>query len=162
MKQIFYFLLLLSLVSCKESETVPNKFIGKWFDTEYIVPMKASIEIKSDSTFSYSSSSCQWKSLSKGSWKISKDTIELTSSKIDTCYRAFPFMHCLKFGQEVQTVMRIKGCEPEYNDTNFAIFKNEKFYLKNDSLIYVYRKDWECSDSIIIKYARTGKIKNGS
>ena len=43
--KIFSFLLLIGLISCKKAEVPVNKFIGTWYDTEYIVPGRSSIKI---------------------------------------------------------------------------------------------------------------------
>ncbi len=144
--------------SCKNESQKSELFIGKWHDTEYIIPSKSFIEIKPDNTFYYRSRGCQWGSISKGSWKIFNDTIELTSGKIDTCYNSLPFMLCLKFGQNVKMTKTIPNCIPE-NDTDFALFNKECFYIKNDTLIYINSKKLKCLDSVKIAFAKTLKIK---
>lgn len=158
MKSTIILGLLLLFISCKNEKQKAEKFIRKWHDTEYIIPSKSFIEIKPDNTFYYRSAGCQWQSISKGSWKIYNDTIELTSGKIDTCYNSLPFMMCLKFGQNVEMTKTISNCNPE-SETEFALFNKERFYIKNDTLIYINSKKLECLDSVKIAFAKTLKIK---
>jgi hypothetical protein len=145
-------------ISCKNENQKSEKFIGKWNDTEYIIPSKSFIEIKPNHTFYYRSYGCEWRSISKGSWKFYNDTIELTSGKIDTCYNSLPFMMCLKFGYNVKMTKTISNCNPK-SDTDFSLFQKECFYLKNDTLIYINNKKLSCLDSVKIAYAKTLKVK---
>ena len=153
----FSLLLFICLISCKKSESLPNKFIGTWYDTEYIVPGKSSIKINADSTFDYRSRGCQGGSVSKGKWKIVGDSIELNSTSSDTCYRMFPFVYCTPFGENnIRDILTIPNCNPD-NNTFFAIFSKEKFYLKNDSLIFKVKPESKCSDTLKIVFAKTQK-----
>ncbi|MGV8993357.1 MAG: hypothetical protein ACOH1O_04590 [Flavobacterium sp.] len=102
MKSILILVLILLMVSCRNAKDESKKFIGKWHDTEYIIPTEGFIEFKSDSTFYYRSDGCMWRSISKGSWKLYNDTIELNSGKIDTCYYTFPFVKCVELGELVK------------------------------------------------------------
>ncbi|PWB24083.1 hypothetical protein DCO46_12720 [Flavobacterium sp. HTF] len=86
------FLLFFVLISCTKKPVLANKFVGNWYDTEYIVPVKAILKIKKDSSFTYKSAGCDWRVFSKGKWKMIGDSIELTSINSDTCYRIMPFV----------------------------------------------------------------------
>ncbi|PIF59403.1 hypothetical protein NLG42_14835 [Flavobacterium plurextorum] len=155
----FSLLLFICLISCKKSESLPSKFIGTWYDTEYIVPGKSSIKINADSTFDYGSAGCDWRVFSRGKWKIVGDSIELNSAKIDTCYIAFPFADCIFFDrQEKKPLLTIPNCEPN-ELKSFCLFTKEKFYLKNDSLIFKVKPESKCTDTLKIIFAKTQKLK---
>lgn len=155
----FYFLLFICLISCKKVEILPNKFIGTWYDTEYIVPGKSSIKVNADSSFYYVSAGCDWRVFSKGKWRMVGDTIELSSTKIDTCYVVFPFVDCTFFERHNKSPMlTIPNCEPDQTKS-FCLFKKEKFYFKNDSLVYRLKINSKCSDTLKISFAKTQKIR---
>lgn len=90
--RILTFLFFICFISCKKAEKLPNKFVGVWYDTEYIIPNKTILKINQDSTFDYQSAGCQWRVISNGKWKMIADTIELNNVKSDTCYRMFPLL----------------------------------------------------------------------
>ncbi len=94
----------------------------------------------------------------KGSWKLYNDTIELNSGKIDTSYYTFPFVKCVELGELVKRGQTISDCAPE-EGIDFLEFTNERFYLRNDTLIYSNSKSLKCLDSSKIKFAKTIKIK---
>ncbi|WP_291147868.1 hypothetical protein [Flavobacterium sp. UBA7680] len=155
----FYFLLFICLISCKKAEITPNKFLGTWYDTEYIVPGKSSIKINADSTFYYRSHGCEGGSVSKGNWKIVGDSIELNSISSDTCYKMFPFIFCYPFEKSSKRdLLTIPNCNPD-NNTFFAIFSKEIFYIKNDSLVYKLKPSSNCPDTLKIVFAKTQKIR---
>jgi hypothetical protein len=157
--RVYSFFIFICLISCKKSEGLPNKFVGTWYDSEYIIPGKSSIKINKDSSFSYKSRGCQWGSVSNGKWKIIGDSIELNSTSSDTCYKMFPFVYCFPFGEkDTKDLLTIPNCIPNEN-AFFAIFKNEKFYLKNDSLVYKLKTKSKCPDTLKIVFARTQKIR---
>ncbi len=158
MKSILIFIFMTLVVSCENATDESKKFIGKWHDTEYSIPNTGFIEIKSDSTFYYRSAGCGWRSISKGSWKLYNDTIELSSGKIDTCYYTFPFVQCVEFGEFVKRGKTISDCSPEVG-IDFLEFTNERFYLRNDTLMYSNDKNLKCLDSSKIMLAKTMKIK---
>ncbi|MEO8239054.1 MAG: hypothetical protein ABI793_12155 [Flavobacterium sp.] len=157
--RIFTFLLIVFLVSCNTSETSINKFIGTWYDTEYIIPNRSVLKINKDSSFSYKSAGCEWRVISKGKWKIIGDSIELNSTSSDTCYKMFPFIECIPFGKYTKKdVLTIPNCDSR-DDASFAIFTKEIFYIKNDSLFYKLKPRSNCPDTLKIVYARTEKIR---
>lgn len=156
--RIFSFLLFICLISCKKEEVPVNKFIGNWYDTEYVVPNLSIIKIKEDSTFSYTSGACTWRGFSKGKWKMIGDSIELNSIKSDTCYRMFPLLNCAPFEKRAKDLVTIPNCKPD-DDNDFLIFSKEKFYIKNDSLILKIKSSSKCPDTLKIVFARTEKIR---
>ncbi|MBE8728332.1 hypothetical protein [Flavobacterium hungaricum] len=163
LKSIYLILGILFLfISCNkkhETETeIENKFVKTWYDTEYIIPGRSKLIIKKDSTFNYTSAGCDWRSFSKGKWKMSGDFIELTSTKVDTCYVVFPFLDCGFFDRKnKERLLTIPNCEPKGN-SDFCFFNKEKFYLKNDSLVCKIKPESKCPDTLKIVFAKTPKI----
>jgi hypothetical protein len=157
--RILIFLFFVSLISCRKSDNVHNKFVGIWYDTEYIIPSRSTLKINIDSTFNYQGAGCQWRLTSHGKWKIIDDFIELNSIKTDTCYRMFPFVDCNPFDtRKRKVVLTISDCNPKDN-TDFLIFAKERFYIKNDSLVYKLKSNSLCPDTLKIIFAKTQKIK---
>ncbi|PIF29636.1 hypothetical protein CLU81_0017 [Flavobacterium sp. 9] len=157
--RILAFSLMICLISCRKAEIPISKFVGTWYDTEYIVPGKSSILIKKDSSFYYKSAGCDWRVVSKGNWKIIGDSLELNSTSSDTCYKMFPFAECIPFGKNNRKdILTIPNCDP-VNNKSFAIFIKERFYIKNDSLVYKLKSSSGCPDTLKITFARTQKIR---
>jgi hypothetical protein len=157
--RIVAFVLFICLISCKKSEIPVNKFIGTWYDTEYVIPNLSIFKINPDSTFLYTSGACTWQGFSKGKWKMIGDSIELNSVNSDTCYEMVPFMDCIRFenpGDE--TARKITNCKVR-GKADFLIFSHEKFYIKNDSLVYKLKPSSKCPDTLKIVFARTEKIR---
>ncbi|MBF4507620.1 hypothetical protein IRZ83_13170 [Flavobacterium sp. JLP] len=156
--RIFSFLLFIGLISCKKTEVHVNKFVGTWYDTEYVIPNLTIIKIKEDSTFSCVSGACTWHGFSRGKWKVTGDFIELNTVKIDSCYDVFPFFSCRFFDKNNEAKMTIEGCKPKSPDS-YVIFENENFYIKNDSLILQIKPSSGCPDTLKIVFAKTQKIR---
>lgn len=157
--QILSFVSFLCFISCKKSETPPNKFVGVWYDTEYIIPSKTILKINKDSSFDYQSAGCQWRVISKGKWKMAGDSIELNNTKSDTCYKMSPFVDCIPFEtSKKKDILTIPNCNPK-GDTYFLIFAKERFYIKNDSLVYKLKPSSNCPDTLKIVFAKTQKIR---
>ncbi|MHC0443037.1 hypothetical protein [Flavobacterium sp. 3-210] len=157
----FCFLLFMCLISCKKTENPPNKFLGTWYDTEYIVPGKSSIKINADSTFNYRGAGCDWTVFSNGKWQMIEDSIELSSIKIDTCYVITPFVDCTFFdrkGKAPLPLLTMPNCEPDQGKS-FCLFTKEIFYIKNDSLFYKIKPQSKCSDTLKIMFSKTKKIR---
>lgn len=153
--KILFFLLSILFLSCNNQGGKSNKFIGSWYDTDYIIPSNANIKINSNNTFNYKSRGCQWSVISKGEWKINGDSIELNSIRIDTCYSMYPFIECLTFGENLNKNAQktIPNCVIK-SDTHFAVFSKEIFYLKNDSLVYKLKVSSNCPNKMKIIYAK--------
>ena len=161
----YKFFIIIAFISFFQSceKKADERFVRTWHDTEYIIPGHSTLKINSNFTFNYKARGCQWQCFSKGKWNVIGDTLELNSILSDTCYNMFPFAECIKFGDYENKKIRttIKNCTAE-DDREFTIFEKEKFYLKNDSLIYIKKTNSNCTDSIRIIFAKTEKIrKNG-
>ncbi|MEN2416462.1 hypothetical protein [Flavobacterium mesophilum] len=157
--KILGLVLIICLTSCSKKENIPNRFIGTWYDTEYIIPNLTTIEINKDSTFLYNSAACTWRGFSKGKWKMIGDSIiELNSSKMDTCYHVFPFLNCNFFNENRKVQTTVPNCAPE-NKVSFVLIQKEKFCIKNDSLILKIKPSSKCPDTLKIVFARTPKIR---
>ncbi|MBB4804652.1 hypothetical protein HNP37_004749 [Flavobacterium nitrogenifigens] len=155
--KISILVLFLSLISCQKKEIPVNKFVGTWYDTEYVVPSLTIIKIKKDSTFSCTSGACTWRGFSRGKWRIVGDSIELSSIKSDTCYRTLPFVDCNPFEKRKDS-LTIPNCNSN-ESADFLIFDRERFYIKNDSLVYKLRRDSKCPDTLKIVFAKTQKVR---
>ncbi|MDQ6473063.1 hypothetical protein RB619_20680 [Flavobacterium sp. LHD-80] len=153
----FSYLLFMCLISCQKKEIPENKFVGTWYDTEYIIPSLTVIKIRADSTFSCISGACTWQGFSRGKWKMVGDSIELNSIKSDTCYRMLPFVNCNPFERR-KDLLTIANCNPD-GRRDFLFFEKERFYLKNDSLVYKLKRSSKCPDTLKIIFAKTQKIR---
>ena len=91
--------------------------------------------------------------LSKGSWTLKDDTIVLNSFQPKECYYLQYFGDdCIApplIGDTSKYVERtsVKGCNPEYHRI-YIMFYNERFILRNDTLIHILRTKYRCSDII--------------
>lgn len=155
--KLFTFFLFICLISCQKKEIQENKFIGTWYDTEYVVPSLTIMKIKADSTFSCTMGACTWQGFSQGKWKIIGDSIELNSIKSDTCYRTLAFVHCDPFEKRKDS-LTISNCNPNER-ADFLIFEKERFYIKNDSLVYKLKRSSKCPNTLKIVFTRTQKIR---
>jgi hypothetical protein len=133
-------LLLISIIafsSCKKDNPKieeNSKFVKVWFDTVRSYPFKAKLVIKKDKTFEYSGGACTSSFGAKGIWKIENDTIILNSIKPKEYMWKHDFgLICEKLTDN--NYKTIKDCEPKGEDS-YENFENEKFYVRNDTLIH--------------------------
>ena len=140
-KPSFALFFLTLLLSCKKEVSVENQmFVRTWFDTIQGMPFKAKLIIKADKTFEYTSATCQSRSKSNGNWEIKNDTISLKSIKPKGCLYQNRFgVYCSKIDNNsfFENNKTIEGCEPNGREPDYEIFENEKFIIKNDTLIHV-------------------------
>jgi hypothetical protein len=143
---LLFFLTLLT--SCKKEVSSENQiFVRTWFDTIQGMPFKAKLIIKADKTFEYSSATCQSRSKSNGNWEIKNDTISLKSIKPKGCLHQNRFGDfCIKTGDTrfFENNKTLKDCEPSGREPSYEIFENEKFIIKNDTLIHINQVKNEC------------------
>lgn len=111
------------------------------------MPFKAKLIIKADKTFEYTSANCQSGSKSNGNWEIKNDTISLKSIKPKGCLYQNRFddfcikKEDLRFFENNKT---LKDCDPSGREPSYEIFENEKFIIKNDTLIHINQVKNEC------------------
>ncbi len=106
----------------------PNKFERQWFS------VNGYLKLDSTKNFEFERYSCMSHTISKGTWNVVNDTLILNSFEPKGCY----FIEDFKIEPPKDTINIIpnpitqKDCEP---NTGYVIFKNEKFYIKNDTLL---------------------------
>ena len=152
MKNCLFILFVLSslFISCKKElpiEIENPKFVRTWNDTVQGMPFRAKLIIKKDKTCEYSSRACQSGSKSNGIWKIVNDTITLKSIKPKGCLFQNRFgVYCIKIGDKsyFENNKTIKGCEPSGIESDYEIFENEKFIIRNDTLIHINQAKNNC------------------
>lgn len=153
-KQIIYILTLIFIVSScisknnidKSTEQQIDKYLGVWHSTDRQYEYSADLRIDSMNIFIYEGGACACSFLSKGSWKLSGDTIVLNSFQPKECYYVEDFGVKITIeppiiGDTTKHEMRtsIKGCEPQSYSIYF-MFNSEKFIIKNDTLIHIAHK----------------------
>jgi len=151
-------LVLIFSISCKKTESSPKNFVGTWYDTGFKAENKTIIKILDNNTFLYNGGNSNWTGFSNGTWEIIGDTIELSSSKMEECYNVSTFSDCDVSNEKNKITTTIPGCIPEI-DVSYVIITKEKFYIKNDSLIYKSKTSSKCLDKLKISFAKTPKTK---
>ena len=159
-----------------------NKFIGKWYAVESIIPGDAILIIDSNYKFLYAGRACIRSFGSIGNWMLNGDTLILNSLMPEKCYYISEFGECvmLKMVEEeddyytefwnsehiddfviyepkdsmtFESRTSIKGCKPEFNDP-YVLFMNEKFIIEDNLLKYI--KETECEIKINFTTNPTG------
>ena len=164
-KSLFLLFFLLTLLSsCRKEipkEIENPKFVRTWYDTVQGMPFQAKLNIKEDKTFEYISGACQSSSKSNGSWKIKNDTITLKSVKPKGCLFQNRFgVYCIKIGDKsyFENNKTIKDCEPSGSESDYEIFENEKFIIRNDTLIHINQAKNECGQ-IRVAFSTKEKVR---
>jgi Carbohydrate binding domain (family 32) len=164
---LLYLLIFGLLFGCnkvKPIEKKKSKFERVWFDTVQMIPFSAKLQINKNNTFEYKSHSCQVGSKSNGTWSIKNDTIVLNSIKPKGCHLQYPFGIVCAFNkgntQKNEENQTIKGCNPSESDVIYEIFQNEKFYIRNDTLIHLNKIKEECPNLKVVfsKYEKVRKV----
>ena len=150
----FIFFLLFINTSCQkhnDNDASKNEFVKIWQSRKSIIPHRAYLNIKSDSTFEYKDSGCQWSSNSFGTWKIINDTLILNSIPSKECQSTNGFGNNFRTptkDEEFKIETTIKDCKPDERNGEYVTFTNDKFYLKNDTLEYVTNIKFPFNDRI--------------
>lgn len=107
----------------------PPYFLGEWESTHTGIPYSAHLTLLIDNSFTFWAGACAWHGSSSGRWRFDNGHLFLNSDKNDR--------YCeTRFGQPGSEDTTLKrSCGNLYGD--FVVFKNEEFYLKNDSLFHV-------------------------
>ncbi len=151
-KQIIYFLtLMLIQSSCisknntdKSTQEQIDKYLGVWHSTDRHFEYSTDLKIDSMNNFTYEGGACESSFLSKGSWKLNGDTIVLNSFQPEECYYVQDFG--IKYIDEPPIIddttthelrTSIKGCKPDKYYITYFLFNNERFIIKNDTLIHI-------------------------
>ena len=140
----FLFIVFISCKKDKMKAIEKSEFVKTWFDTIRMVPFESKLIINDNKTFEYKGGACSSSFESKGSWKIEKDTLILNSSKTNKCYWKQPFglMCSEKDFEKIQEDNKtIKDCNPA-GENAYVIFDNEKFYIRNDTLIHTEKNKY--------------------
>lgn len=162
-KQILYILsTIFILTSCisknsvdKSSEEQFDKYLGVWHNTFRHYEYSADLKIDSMNNFIYEGGACASSFLSKGSWKLNGDTIVLNSFQPKECYYVLDFG--IKYIVEPPIIgdttihelrTSIKGCEPDLYYITYILFNDERFIIKNDTLIHIAHTKTPSSDII--------------
>lgn len=144
--------ILILFTSCKKDlpkEIENPKFVRTWYDTVQGMPYRAKLIINANKTFEFSDHGCQSGSKSYGNWKIVNDTITLKSIKPKGCLYQNRFgVYCIKIGDKsyFENSKTIKGCEPSGRESDYEIFENEKFIIRNDTLIHINQAKNDCGE----------------
>lgn len=160
----FLFVLLTFFSSCKKElpKKIENpKFVRTWYDTFQGVPFRAELNIKPNKTFEYRSAACQSSSESKGTWKIENDTIVLKSIKPKGCLFQGRFgVYCIPRNDKsfFENNKTVKDCEPTGREPDYEIFENEKFIIKNDTLIHINQAKNECGE-VRVAFSTKEKVR---
>lgn len=123
----------------------PKKVIGEWVSTKRVIPYRAILKINSDLSFNYEFGSCQTHGISNGKWFIKDNYIVLNSNNPDLTLYLVPFDYrgIVIVDSNGKTLNGMKNDFPINqpnalsSDDQFVEFKNEKLYIKNDTLFHV-------------------------
>lgn len=150
---IFCILISIFLISCKkEDKKQESIFVKTWYDTEMVIPYMASLEINKDHTFKFTGGACTASFHSYGNWIEKNDTLILNSILPKECFQINEFGKMCYSKEEIEKIRftkTIADCEPK-NDDSFENFKDEKFYLRNDSLVLKKDKKEKCTEKEIV------------
>ena len=132
----FLIVLLATFVCCKNNE---EKFIREWESKKTLIPHTAHLKIKTDHTFEYRDTGCQWRCNAYGNWEVVNDTLILNSIPSKKCQNLSGFGNNMENPTKKGFIRKttIKNCNPEERDGEYINFINDKFYIKNDTLEYV-------------------------
>lgn len=142
-------LFLALLTSCEKAlpkKIEDPKFAKVWYDTCHGMPFSSKLKIGVNKKFEYYSRSCQGGTRSNGYWKIVNDTIILNSIKPKGCLFQYPFGVVCDIYNEPEIVgnTTIKNCDPDGRKAIYEIFENEKFFIRNDTLIHLEKWNVAC------------------
>jgi hypothetical protein len=148
-------IILVSLTNCKnesQKKKINSIFVRDWYDTEMVIPFSATLKINKDSTFQYKGGACTSSFTSNGTWRIENDTIILNSNKSKECLIIVEFGPLCPSKEDMlnhKISKTLKDCNPA-GENMYENFRNEKFYIRNDSLIYKKGENEKCSEFEII------------
>jgi hypothetical protein len=136
-----------------------SEFVRTWFDTVRTHPFSEKLDIMQNRTFKLTGGACTAGWSGEGSWKLKNDTIILNSLKPKECVYLNEYAAMCRTIEEIRKYGRetsIKGCRPD-SDNDYEMLINEKFYIKNDTLIHV-KQNKKC-EGIDLAYSDKEKIR---
>ncbi len=164
--KLLMMILLVNFISCKKEEAKvikKSEFVKTWFDTVRMTPYMSKLKINENKTFNYDGGACTSSFHSKGTWRIEKDTLILNSYQINKCYWKENFGLLCFTREEIDSMRKdnktIKDCEPT-REESYVIFQNERFYLKNDTLIHT-KKNKNCP-KLRIAFSSIEKVRKNN
>ncbi|WP_300671196.1 hypothetical protein [Soonwooa sp.] len=127
------------LINCSKQEKAQfvksEDFIRDWSVVRYPYS-DATLSLMSNHNFSYSENGHMSGSFSEGTWQKKGDTLILNSNQQKDCFYLDDFsLNTKTLNDELWT--SIKDCQPKDGSDFFTEFKNSKFIVKKDSLIYL-------------------------
>lgn len=118
------FVIFVFIFSCEKS----NEFENQWYSLD------SKLKINNNKTFEFERFNSISSSISKGKWEVINDTLILNSFQTNKCYFLENFkLEPLRKNDIYILIKTNKDCHP---NQGYVIFKNEKFYLKDSTLIY--------------------------
>ena len=139
-RPIFKVLFLFLLLGCKKDQRIDSKkIIGLW-NIERDAYTKGTLRINENQTFKFKETAHLSETFSEGIWKIKKDTLFLNSKPSTECLYLNNFS---PFCEDEFIVVKpyiettIENCHPDNFTKYYTSFNQEKFIVKNDSLIYI-------------------------
>lgn len=137
---IYLLIIALTLFSCKKNTSFDMcKICGEWNIKSDAMETGEILIFNTDNNFTYKSVGHITESFSQGNWKIKENTLILNSIMPKECFYTLSFggkcksSHLLKDELIDKT---ISECEPSALNKFYVEFKNSKFLIKEDSLIY--------------------------
>mgnify|MGYP003613207905 CR=1 FL=1 len=149
LKLLSLLILVMLFFSCENNE---EKFVKEWQSKKMIIPHTSHLKIKSDHTFEYTDSGCQWIGNSFGNWKVLNDTLILNSVPSKKCQYVIGYGNNFKMSKIIDGKFIAKktftNCIPINQAGEYVTFTNDKFYIKNDTLEYVTNIKFQFNDRI--------------
>jgi len=137
-----------------DNDFINNEFLGEWCSVERVIPFGAVLTIDTNYNFTYKGAVCMASFYSKGNWTLNNDTLTFNSIEPKECCYITGFRTtCAKVTigdttsyERFKPKTSIKDCEPDDIDYYYVIFKNEKFIIKDSTLIYLGKPDSICPE----------------
>ena len=127
------------MISCQNDKINIQKIAKNW-KIQRDIYSKGNLIIKENKEFEFNEKSHLSETFSRGSWIIKRDTLFLKSQIPSECLYMYNFsLYCEKKYILIEELIEttIENCTPNNHTILFTKFQNEKFILRNDSLIYV-------------------------
>jgi len=139
------------MFGCPQSnQYLHSPIINTWNSVNQSLPFHATLKLTADHTFSYHGRGCDVVYKADGAWISLGDSMILTSTNPEECYRTIPFgVNC--FAIDSPTLVHApfeKPCSPSVEET-YVIFDRALFFLESDTLMHKANLSTACPE---IKY----------